>query len=818
MDIKTKTSEQAHARRHFKPLIALLMVAAILLVAGDLVFVSLRDAIKNEQKEQIAAIGKLKVNQIEDWLDDRYSDIKTLSVDSYFSRDVGDWLNSGARNSGQRERIVQRLEAFISAHHYHSIALYDQQGRFMLRVGSYVGHEESMTEYARRAMLAGRVTFIDLHRHEDKGLPVGLGFMGPLSLKGLSVGAIYFSEDPERYLFPLIESWPVSSTSGETQLVRAEGDRVLFLNKLSQRSDGPLMFSLPLNSPDLAAAQAAMGKSGLLEHAHDYSGVAVLSFAMSIQGTPWVLISKVSEEEAYALVNRIERIALLLMLITFAISGAWFWQWWRREQVAQRNNMLEQQLRADEALLEKETRYHTLFDNAAVPILEEDFSLVKERFRELESQGVTDFSGYFNAHPDEVQKCAAMIKVIAINKPGVDFFGVDNKQELFQHLPKFFVEESWKFFTHELIALAEGKGYFEYEVPMRNGTGERRDLLTKLSVAASSRVKLDHVLISFIDITERKQSESRVNFLAYHDRLTGLPNRALFFDRLSQAMSLARRSHKHVAVLYLDLDGFKPINDIHGHEAGDAVLRMTAQRLLACVRAVDTVARLGGDEFAIIAGELDNPAEVERVAEHILQAFGQAMALPDGEVCLVGSSIGISVFPDNGNEMDSLLAAADAAMYDSKRSGKNTYSYFGGAPVAVGDAEAWIVFDNAHHVGVVEIDEQHRELVRLVNRLNGAIKNKEGGVAISALYEELLRFTAFHFATEHRMMEQSRYPDMAKHDLEHTALVDEAIHFKSRLSQGGELLALQSIKDWLLNHIHYSDMVLAKHLLAHGIH
>jgi diguanylate cyclase (GGDEF)-like protein/hemerythrin-like metal-binding protein len=266
------------------------------------------------------------------------------------------------------------------------------------------------------------------------------------------------------------------------------------------------------------------------------------------------------------------------------------------------------------------------------------------------------------------------------------------------------------------------------------------------------------------------------------------------------------------------LDGFKPINDTYGHEAGDIVLKMTAQRLLACVRAVDTVARLGGDEFAVIVGELDNPAEIERVAEQMLQALTQLMTLPDGQECTVGISMGISVYPDNGDEMDSLLAAADAAMYDSKHRGKNTYSYFGGEPDAVADAEAWIVFDKAHHVGVVEIDEQHRELVRLVNRLNGAIKNKEGDAVTLGLYDELLSFTAFHFATEHRLMAQNDYPDLARHDQEHAHLVDEAVHFKTRLTRGGDLLALQSIKDWLLNHIQYSDKPLAKYLQGFGIH
>lgn len=191
----TAYSDPNRSKRYYTPFVVLLIVAAVLLVAGDLVFVSLRDAAKDEQKNQISAIGKLKVDQIEDWLDDRHSDIKTLAVDSYFARDVGYWLLSGAQNSGQRERIVKRLEAFIAAHHYHSIALYDKDGRFVLRVGSYIEHEEDMSEYARRAMHSGELTLIDLHRHLDKELPVGLGFMGPLSLSGASVGAIYFSED-----------------------------------------------------------------------------------------------------------------------------------------------------------------------------------------------------------------------------------------------------------------------------------------------------------------------------------------------------------------------------------------------------------------------------------------------------------------------------------------------------------------------------------------------------------------------------------------------------------------------------------------------
>ena len=806
----------------FKPGIKLIpgMVVVLLMfmVAGILVFENLRDGVKDNQKEKIAAIGILKANQIGEWLDDRHSDINTLAIDSYFAGEIKKWLADGMRDERQRQRIDNRLRAFIDAHNYHSISLYDAEGRLALQVGRPIEHEEDMSAEALQAMRSGRIHLIDLHRHDDRHLPVGLGFMSPLSIEGKASGAIYFSEDPSRYLFPLIETWPVRSDSAETQLIRVEGDHVLFLSRLRNRQEGPMDFSLPLNTPDLAAAMALRGMTGLLEHAHDYQGVPVLSFAAPIPGTPWTLVSKMSEKEAYALVDQVEWLAASLALFIFAISAAWLWQRWHREQAAQLAVYLEQKVQTDAALLKSERQYHTLFDSAAVPILEEDFSQLKSYFDQLAASGVRDFRAWFGAHPEDVKKCGAMIRILAVNRPGLEFFGATNKEELKQHLPRHFLADSWECFSEELVALAQGELRFTYEVPILDGRGDRKELLLNLSVPEGSRETLDHVLISFIDITARKQAESRINFLAYHDRLTGLPNRALFFDRLSQAMSQARRNKKHVALLFLDLDGFKPINDIHGHEAGDVVLKMVAQRLLACVRAVDSVARLGGDEFAVVAGDVDHPAEIEKVAEKILQAFAQTMTLPDGQECSVGTSIGISIFPDNGNEMDSLLAAADAAMYDSKRNGKNTYTYFGGLPFAANDAEAWIVFDSEHYVGITEIDEQHRELVRLVNRLNGAIKNREGDEVLHKLFDDLLSFTGFHFATEHRLMEQYGYVEIARHDGEHAMLVNEAEHLQTRLSQGGELLALQSIKDWLLNHIKYADKPLGKFLIGKGVH
>lgn len=317
------------------------------------------------------------------------------------------------------------------------------------------------------------------------------------------------------------------------------------------------------------------------------------------------------------------------------------------------------------------------------------------------------------------------------------------------------------------------------------------------------------------DITERKQAEQMVSYMAYHDRLTGLPNRALLFDRLSQAMSQARRDGNFVALMFVDLDGFKAVNDLHGHEAGDAVLKVAAQRFLACVRAVDTVARLGGDEFAVVLGSLEAPDQAGAVADKIVQAFVQGIQLPDGSEVQVGASVGISVYPEHGGAMDSLMTAADRAMYDCKRNGKSCYSYFHGAAAESG--LPWIRFDDSHLVGVHEIDEQHRNLVYLANRLHDAVKHGETLEAVKQMFDELLVATAHHFETESRYMERHHYPEKVEHEQEHARLVAEALHMKGQLSQGGEQLALQSIKDWLIGHISYSDKKLGTYLTHHEV-
>jgi diguanylate cyclase (GGDEF)-like protein len=164
-------------------------------------------------------------------------------------------------------------------------------------------------------------------------------------------------------------------------------------------------------------------------------------------------------------------------------------------------------------------------------------------------------------------------------------------------------------------------------------------------------------------------------FKAERDFLTGLPNRALLTDRLAQAIALAQRHRKRVALMYLDLDHFKDINDSLGHSVGDQVLQSAARRLEACVRHSDTVARHGGDEFVVLLSEIETAQDADHVAEKIIKAMAEPHLTGEHRLH-VTLSIGISLYPDDSPDLETVLMAADAAMYQAKRDGRNNYKRF----------------------------------------------------------------------------------------------------------------------------------------------
>ncbi|MBF0154259.1 MAG: EAL domain-containing protein [Magnetococcales bacterium] len=184
------------------------------------------------------------------------------------------------------------------------------------------------------------------------------------------------------------------------------------------------------------------------------------------------------------------------------------------------------------------------------------------------------------------------------------------------------------------------------------------------------------VLISLIrNISQRKEAEERILHQANYDALTGLPNRALFLDRLQHELTRAKRSRSRVALMFIDLDRFKWVNDTLGHAAGDQLLREASARLLSCHRESDTVARLGGDEFTVILPDMAHGPHAERVAAQILKVLAEPFIL-SGQEAFISGSVGVTIFPDDGQELDELLRNADSAMYYAKNDGRNAYRFF----------------------------------------------------------------------------------------------------------------------------------------------
>ena len=230
-------------------------------------------------------------------------------------------------------------------------------------------------------------------------------------------------------------------------------------------------------------------------------------------------------------------------------------------------------------------------------------------------------------------------------------------------------------FYREMWRSLNETGHWQGEIIDRRKSGESYPEWLSISTVKSAGGQVSHYVSVFSDISERKAVEERVTHMAQHDFLTGLPNRMLLQDRLVQAITQAEREQRKVAVMFLDLDRFKAVNDSMGHLIGDMLLQQVANRIRRVSRAGDTVCRQGGDEFVIMLPELDSVDDLATIAGKLLESVAGAYQV-GGQDIEVTTSIGISVFPEDGSDGSALLQHADTAMYHAKEKGRNNYQFF----------------------------------------------------------------------------------------------------------------------------------------------
>jgi len=442
-------------------------------------------------------------------------------------------------------------------------------------------------------------------------------------------------------------------------------------------------------------------------------------------------------------------------------------------------------------------RFRLVFENSPLPIFEEDFSAVRLRLDRLETQGAGDIEAYLADHPETVRECLEEVRIVDINSAVQQLYDAPGKEILLRGLAQTFLPESYEAFRRELVLLARGETQMVFDSAIRALDGHRREVTVYFAVCPGYEQSLGKVLVSLIDITERKRAEDRTRLaasvfatsqeailisdarnriidvnpaftrltgyersevcgrdpaflgagrqnrelyapmwqsindtgawqgelwnrrmdgeefvvllsivavqdekgalqhyvgaftdisvlkahesdldrIAHYDVLTGVPNRRLLGDRLEHAIARSHRSGKSLAVCYLDLDGFKPVNDQFGHEGGDCLLVEIARRLQSMCRADDTVARLGGDEFVLLWNDIGDEAECFQALERILDEVSAPIQL-DGMPMSISASIGVTLYPDDKVDADSLLRHADHAMYSAKQLGKNRYQLF----------------------------------------------------------------------------------------------------------------------------------------------
>ena len=271
--------------------------------------------------------------------------------------------------------------------------------------------------------------------------------------------------------------------------------------------------------------------------------------------------------------------------------------------------------------------------------------------------------------------CDGQGRLVSANKAFCRITGYATEEILGQRLEELSPPEQGIPGYAEVFELVRAQGHWKGELWSRRKNGDRYVEARSISAVRDEGGNAVNYIILCSDVTKQKEDETRLQFLAHHDPLTGLPNRTQFQERCDEALMRAARHNAKVAVLFVDLDHFKTVNDSLGHGHGDELLRNVAARLQECTRKTDTVARLGGDEFTILLGEVTDSGDIAFIAKKIADRLSASFTIAGHEV-YVSASVGISCYPEDGQSAAALIKNADAAMYAAKEQGRNNYQFF----------------------------------------------------------------------------------------------------------------------------------------------
>ncbi len=405
-------------------------------------------------------------------------------------------------------------------------------------------------------------------------------------------------------------------------------------------------------------------------------GVELLIAARSIAVADWFVAAAIPTEEAFSLLHAVQRRMLIATLLLSAFASGLTWLMLRRQ--------LAPLLAASDSL-NRQSRPSVALQPLPVATDDEIGALISGFNRLLMTLNERETELRIAATAFESQEAVfvtdARWVILKVNRAFSAMTGYSSAEAIGQ-LPQTLLGSN----TQDPVVYAlmmqrlASEGHWQGEVWDRRKNGEIHPIWLMLTALRDEAQSVTHYVVSMLDITERKAAESEIRNLAFYDVLTGLPNRRLLMDRLGQALLLSVHHQRNGALLYLDLDNFKDLNDTLGHGKGDQLLKQVAQRLLLCVREGDTVARLGGDEFVVMLQDLSDEAptaaaQAGQVGEKILDRLNQPYLLTD-TTHRSTPSMGVTLFGDKPELPDDLLRRADLAMYQAKAAGRNTLRFF----------------------------------------------------------------------------------------------------------------------------------------------
>lgn len=586
----------------------------------------------HETSEQITAIAELKSREIslirKEWLEDARTILHAQHVTKR-----AELLVINRDNFQARESLLEILLRWKKHNSYNEGFFFDLKGN---RLVSTMSDSEtvslSITVAIAKAANQYGVSIHDFYRNEfDKHVYLAI-LLPIINSEGGKVGTIALRIDPHRQLYPLIKQWPIVSETAETLIVRQEDNDVVFLNDLRFKDKTALNLRHSTENKTLPAVMAVKGYTGVINGV-DYRNVEVIADVRAIPDSPWFMVTRMDASEVYNSLNeRIWTNIVFVIAMVFALGMGMIFLW-RQQRLTYYKEQYETTLRLDiygQAFAQNS-------EGVMVTDAEGNLTLINEAF--------TTITGYTAA--DVLGNNPRLLKSSC-------------------HDASFYTK-MW----NDILDTGSWQG----EIWNKNKSGkEYPEWLTITALYDSTPNEAHHYIGVFSDITQHKEDEKQIRHLAHYDALTDLPNRTLLDDRITQSISFSLR-HKHsFAVMFLDLDHFKNVNDSLGHNTGDLMLIEVANRLLTIVREEDTVSRLGGDEYVLLLQET-NSTGAAAVAQKINQSISAPLIL-EGSELTISPSIGIAIYPTDGHTPSKLLQAADSAMYQAKDSGRNRFQFF----------------------------------------------------------------------------------------------------------------------------------------------